>query len=215
MLTFYADVIGRTRQYKPAYTCGERDKYCRATKYCILTFWNKIRHFHNLSQNKTMMGRKRKLQSGSSVPQADNHSWGRWLAIVAMVACLALPCSEAFSLTMEYKPPVKSSVSRIRSSRQSRVSTSHKSAYAGALAPPSRPTPHSFERRMRDLVLPKKKPTTVQTDSRPANLKVVETLLDFKRVVADEEDRVVAVRFYSPFCRVREHLKPYLARPIL
>ena len=148
-----------------------------------------------------MMGRKRKLQSGTSVPQADYHSWGRWLAMLAVVACFTLPCSEAFSLTMEYKPPVKSSVSRIRTSRQSRVSTSHKSAYAGAIAPPSRPTPHSFERRMRDLVLPKKKPTVVP-DSRPANLKVVETLLDFKRVVADEEDRVVAVRFYSPFCRV-------------
>ena len=109
MLTFCADVTVSERHAntKPAYRCGERDKYCRATKFCILTFWNTIHHFHNLSQNKTMMGRKRKLQSGSSVPQADNHSWGRWLAIVAMVACLALPCSEAFSLTMEYKPPVK------------------------------------------------------------------------------------------------------------
>lgn len=145
-----------------------------------------------------MAGRKRRLEAGTM--GADNNGWCRWLAILTIVACLTAP-SEAFSLRMEYKPPVKSSVGRIRTSRQSRTSTSHKSAYAGALAPPSRPSPQSFERRMRDIVLPKKKPTVVP-DSRPENLVTVRTLIDFKRMVADEEERIVAVRFYSPFCRV-------------
>lgn len=148
------------------------------------------------------MGCKRRLVGVRSRPQTDGDVWKGWLAVMVLITVVSLPCTEAFSLRMDYQPPVKSSVDRIRRSRRSRVSTSHKSAYAGTLAPPA--PPRSFEKRMRDLVLPKAKPSLAPAPAaRPANFKTVKTLLDFKTVVADEPEKIVAVRFYSPYCRVR------------
>lgn len=174
--------------------------------------------------------------NSQATPQHCCHCGGartRWQHILPLliVTALMLPCSTSgFSMTMEYKPPVKSSVGKIRNSRfsesrsrstssQSRSPT-HKSAYAGALVPPPSsmmpPTtgqrPRSFEDRMRDLVLgpttkPKKPAAAAaapRARSKPANIKMVETLADFKSVVADEKDRIVAVRFHAPWCRVSQ-----------
>lgn len=136
------------------------------------------------------------------------------------VFVLMLPCTFAFSLIMTaYKPPVKSSVSKIRNSRysdhvhhdkpQSRSST-HKAAYVGALAPPSQPNrSKSFEKRMRELVVgvPKPQQTTKKAAPEgarklPPNVCTVQTLADYKKIVGDEKDKVVAVRFHAPWCRV-------------
>lgn len=156
-----------------------------------------------------MTGRKRSLGAMTSCSTMMNEScWRQWLALLAILALVSLPSGEAFSLSMEYKPPVKTTVDRLRTSRRSRVTTSHKSAYAGALAAPSPTRPRSFEDRMRDLVLPKSKPTVAPAAARPDNLVTVKTLYEFKDVVADEKDRIVAVRFYSPYCRACKAMAP-------
>lgn len=65
---------------------------------------------------------------------------------------------------------------------------------------------------MRHLVLgspaakPKEKSSTAV--KRPANIVTVETLAEYKRVVADEADRIVAVRFHSPWCRACKAMAP-------
>lgn len=118
-----------------------------------------------------------------------------------------------------------------------RSSSSSKSASAAGIsyyeptsAVPPPASDDSFERRMRDMVLGNQKqrensrtatalPTRKfarklpQTEL-PPNVHAVETLADYKRVVADETESVVAVRFYAPWCKVSIHFiaaKCYLA----
>ena len=192
-----------------------------------------------------------KVESSISISRQTSASWSRWqpMRFAALVACSAFifqtPSSSVSGLsssgvTMSYKPPVKSSVSKLRSSSRfptdparggSSSSTRHspstrsptsRSSFAGALAPPigyvgtpdPAPVPtECFEQRMRNLVLGedaaiRKKRQQQQQQTRtvqkPANLLSVETLADYKRVVADEKDRVVAVRFHGEWCRVSD-----------
>merc|ERR1711937_295368 len=88
-----------------------------------------------------------------------------------------------------------------------------KSSFAGVLqAPPNGGTQQqrsgskSFESRMRDLVLPK--PRTRDMRRLPANLEVVETIQDYKEVVADEEEGIVVVRFFAPWCKACKKVEP-------
>jgi len=71
----------------------------------------------------------------------------------------------------------------------------------------------SFEQRMRDMVLGpattqrqqgSSTTTTAAQPSRrnlPPNVQTVETLQDYKRVVGDEREKIVAVRFYANYCK--------------
>jgi len=156
----------------------------------------------------------------------------RLMMLVAMAAMVlaCIPVSSAFTMRMEYTPPVKASVGKLNNRRLSRDSTtkpgdsdsasrssSSKSAYAAGAAfyqpPPSpaSPSADSFEIRMRAMVLGNQKKRVITrkaarpTRKLPPNVCVVESLKDYKRVVADETDRVVAVRFYAPWCKVRLH----------
>ena len=149
----------------------------------------------------------------------------RWLVVI-MMACLAyLPLhSEAFTISMEYRPPVKSSVSKLHDRRLPRASpsassststngrsSSRQDAFAGAIAPErSSPSTSStgsaFERRMRELALGAQNKILREKEvQRPANVHVVESLQDYKRVVGEEKDRVVVVRFHATWCRVRRN----------
>jgi hypothetical protein len=116
---------------------------------------------------------------------------------------------------MNYKPPVKSSVKKLHDRRfpsdqngnNKRSSTTGKSAYANAysLSSSSQAPSQSFERRMRDLVLGSpqtQQPSSPAREGLPPNMHVVENLQDYKKVVGDEEERIVAVRFYATYCRV-------------
>jgi hypothetical protein len=113
------------------------------------------------------------------------------------------------------------------SSSLSRSSSSSKSASAGIsyYEPASDLNPtasdDSFEKRMRDMVLGNQKQREVARTATalptrkfarklpptilPPNVHKIETLQDYKTMVADETDAVVAVRFYAPWCKVRTH----------
>lgn len=64
----------------------------------------------------------------------------------------------------------------------------------------------SFEGRMRNIVLRgniQKRKKMSQQSQRPKNLKVVRTLKEYKAIVGKEQNRIVAVRFFAPWCKVR------------
>ncbi len=135
----------------------------------------------------------------------------RWFVFTIALLCSMSSC-RSFHISMNYKPPVKSSVKKLHDRRfpsdqtgnNKRASTTGKSAYANAYSLSSQAPSQSFERRMRDLVLGS--PQTQQPPAReglPPNVHVVENLQDYKKVVGDEEERIVAVRFYATYCRVR------------
>lgn len=136
----------------------------------------------------------------------------------------------ASSLNMSYKPPVQSSVSKIRSSRlsnpsskadaqQSRGESSKQRATATASIPTTSRASSSFEDRMRGLVFgggrSSSSSTTTATRTRrqqtrvlPPNVCSVETLQDYKRVVGDENSKLVCVRFYAPWCKACKAVQP-------
>jgi hypothetical protein len=111
-----------------------------------------------------------------------------------------------------------------RSSSSKSASAAGISYYEPASDLTSPTSDDSFERRMRDMVLGNQKQREVaRTATAPAlptrkvarksppaqlppNVHVVETLQDFKTIVADETESVVAVRFYAPWCKVSIHL---------
>ena len=74
---------------------------------------------------------------------------------------------------------------------------------------------------MRDLVLGKGRPSvpdrlehsrTANHQRRPSNVKMIETLQEYKTVVGDEPDRVVAVRFYATYCKACQAVAPMFYR---
>jgi hypothetical protein len=139
------------------------------------------------------------------------------IALLLLISTITLPCrtTTGFQMGMEYKPPVKSSVQKLYSQRfpshRSSVDDAGTSKSAFAVGQHA-PTPVSFERRMRDLVLASSQqqrlpartldaPTT--TTTRPTNVVPIETLQEYKTVVGDERNKVVVVRFHASYCKVR------------
>lgn len=223
------------------------------------------------------MGRKRSIPSTSnssisrksSSSNSNNNMGDRQRTFNAMfiICFLCVSMSQSFQLTMDYQPPVKSSVKKLHdrrfagrdpiasstSSSKSGQSQHHQrrapsspsssvsrpfsfsrrqqpqSAHAGTYAP----TPSSlststassgvasFERRMRDLVLGNREkqqqhldpPPSAETHTgaqhhhhhhMPSNVQVVESLADYKKIVGEEQKKMVCVRFYAPWCKVSE-----------
>ena len=132
------------------------------------------------------------------------------------------------SLEMSYKPPVQSSVNKIRSSRlssitgseekQRRISSKQQASAAAFVAtPPPAPTSPSknnnnnngpsFEGRMRGLVFGRSnnKKTTIKL---PSNVCTVETLEEYKTIVGEEDTKLVCVRFYAPWCKACKAVAP-------
>lgn len=75
------------------------------------------------------------------------------------------------------------------------------------------PQPRTFEERMRDMVLgPRQRaaaPTATeqrrvvkQRSVLPPNVQTIESLEEYKHVVGDEREKIVAVRFYATYCKV-------------
>lgn len=76
------------------------------------------------------------------------------------------------------------------------------------------PPPEDFAQRMRNIALPpKKQPKNNKTAAgRPDNVLEVTSLQDYKSVVADETEKIVAVRFYAPWCRACKAAAPSFYR---
>jgi hypothetical protein len=168
-------------------------------------------------------------QRGEMPSRSRSFAWVHLQMFLMAVVFSCIPSSRAFNLQMTYKPPVKSSVGKLQDPRFSRDlsarqgdspsrSSSSKSASAAGVSyyQPASDTPtatsdDSFERRMRDMVLGNQKQrkvtrtTTMPTRKLPPNVRMVETLQEYKKVVADETESVVAVRFYAPWCKVSKH----------
>ena len=142
----------------------------------------------------------------AKTPRCDKMA--QWWFFCAFAMLVSGSFADAFSMRMEYKPPVKSSVQKLypaRGQSSDRRSSDQSASAAGVFAPPPRRT--SFEQRMRNLVLPNKKNSQAKALNssarrRPANVLHVETLQDYKKVVGDETEKVVAVRFYATYCKV-------------
>lgn len=77
-----------------------------------------------------------------------------------------------------------------------------------------------FERRMRGLVQRRKSGDTgakrkgrqQTTNIKPPNVQVVNSLSEYKTVVADEKDRIVVVRFHASWCRACKAVAPAFYR---
>ena len=149
-------------------------------------------------------------------PSTQCPSSSRWLMFTITLLC-SVSCCRSFQIGMNYKPPVKASVKKLHDRRfpadqsggSNRSSSTGKSAYANAYSLSSQAPSQSFERRMRDLVLGSpqtQRSSTPVREGLPSNLHVIEDLHEYKKVVGDEEEKIVAVRFYATYCRV-SHFK--------
>ena len=61
----------------------------------------------------------------------------------------------------------------------------------------------NFEKRMRKIAQRDMKRPRRRNSKVPNNLKQVKTLHEYKDVVGGEKERLVVVRFYAPWCKVR------------
>lgn len=71
-------------------------------------------------------------------------------------------------------------------------------------------TRQSFEERMRNAVLggrTKEVTPSTKATTMPVNLKIASSLDDYKRIVGGERERIVVVRFFAPWCKVRSLLR--------
>jgi len=64
-----------------------------------------------------------------------------------------------------------------------------------------------FAKRMRQIVFKKQKKASL-----PQGITEIETLEEYKRVVADEADKLTVVRFYAPWCRACRAVAPQYYR---
>jgi hypothetical protein len=64
-------------------------------------------------------------------------------------------------------------------------------------------TSPTFERRMRNvLIRDEQKRKRLNTSRGPANVKLVTSIEDYKKVVGEEREKIVVARFYAPWCKV-------------
>ncbi len=61
-----------------------------------------------------------------------------------------------------------------------------------------------FQRRMKNLISkpPQEKNRSRPNKNVPSNLRVVDTLEEYKKVIKGSDDKIVVVRFYAPWCKV-------------
>jgi len=83
---------------------------------------------------------------------------------------------------------------------------------ASALSEMPRP---SFEDRMRKLVFANRRKGAGSKKSEnhlPKNMKIARTLSEYRDIVANEEERIVVVRFYAEWCRACKAMRPLFYR---
>jgi len=106
----------------------------------------------------------------------------------------------------------------IRSSTHSSFALSPKwrNRHIANVAVAEAPTSASFHQRMRDIVFTKTARTTEKTGNRvnkkPANLQTIETLEEYKNVIANQGDKIVVVRFFATWCKACKAIQPFFYR---
>lgn len=144
------------------------------------------------------------------------------LMTVMMVLMVPLVASYSFNIPKVARPQAfYSSRTQLRETKDSqheqsftarppsKRSSSSKVAMTSAAIDHTAPSRPTFERRMRDLVLgsPKTKKET-GTKNLPSNVKVVKTLQEYKKVVGEEQEKIVVTRFYAPWCKACKAMQP-------
>lgn len=76
------------------------------------------------------------------------------------------------------------------------------------------PSASVFGNRMRNLAIRRQqsKPKKKASDNFTSNFHIVDTLSDYKDVVAEEEDRIVVVRFHATWCKACKAIGPSFHR---
>lgn len=144
------------------------------------------------------------------------------LATSMLMMISNLPSTESFCITQP--TTIRSSTVGIGIQSASRTTFSKPSTYfktqpqstststialATLDSPPSSSASEmsSFQKRMLERMNPTKKKTPMQTNRNiPANLMKIETLQEYKNVVGGNTDKLIVVRFYAPWCKVRHLL---------
>jgi hypothetical protein len=164
--------------------------------------------------------------------QSKSHFlWRRSKRMQTMVFCVALmllKSVQGFVSTQSFSCPFVSSsseCSKIYSGKSSvpvdppfRRNLSSRQV-SNVMAP--REEVSTFEQRMRNLVTRGNAQKTVKRQkkdiahgTRPGNVKVVTTLEEYKEHIGGEKDKLIVVRFYATWCKVRkEHERSENQRP--
>lgn len=146
------------------------------------------------------------------------------LFLLALCSVFIAACSwkgsDAFSLspsTQKSTISIRSSIISSGPSQQQRYSSSENRRFymSAIIEPPSQSSPASsrmsdFQRRMKGIVKrngvasgKKTVGTSQSSTERPANLKVVHTLEEYKNELDASSEEIVVVRFFATWCKVR------------
>ena len=131
--------------------------------------------------------------------RSSRTSWCHAYLILAVLGSIVPSIS---SFTIQTNHPI---------SLSNRISTQSRSSMYSTIDRPSSSSSNemsSFEKRMRRLINPKntatqKKRKSYGKSNVPPNLIKIETLNEYKDMICKNKDRIVVVRFYATWCKVR------------